>query len=127
MSQGTEFEKPRGVSHVEVRHGFAQVHVSRITGSLTAERLNVLRAMADAGISIDFLTLTHSGLSFRLPDTTCPEVHPALKPLELHYTATPGRSIVLVYAVNMRDEEGLIAQIIRDTTSTGARVNHVGD
>lgn len=127
MSQGTEFEKPRGVSHVEVRHGFAQVHVSSITGSLTAERLNVLKAVSDAGISIDFLKLTQSGLSFLVPEDCSSKVENALKPLELQFTVTPQRSIVLVHAVNMRDEEGLIAAIIRDTISSGARISHVGD
>jgi aspartokinase len=127
MNQGTEFEKPRGVSHVEVRHGFAQVHVSQITGALMAERLNVLRAVADAGVSIDFLKMTQSGLSFLVPEDRSGEVETALKPLELHFKVLPSRSIVLVYAVNMRDEEGLIAAIIRDTISSGARVNHVGD
>ena len=127
MTEGTSFEKPRGVSRVEVRHGFAQVHVSGITGDLTAERLNVLAAVAEAGISLDFLKLTQSGLSFLVPQERSAEVEKCMPRLELHYTVRGGRSIVLVHAVNMRDEEGLIASIVRDTIASGARVNHIGD
>ena len=127
MSQGTEFEKQRGVNRVEVRHGFAQVHVSRIVGDLMTERLGVLKAVSDAGVSIDFLKLTQSGMSFLIGDDKCDEVERALQISELHYTVAPQRSIVLLHAVNMRDEEGLIAGIIRDTIASGAQVNHIGD
>ena len=127
MTEGTSFEKPRGVSRVEVRHGFAQVHVSGIVGDLMTERLAVLAAVADAGISLDFLKLTQSGLSFLVPQDKSSVVETALQPLELHFTVRDARSIVLVHAVNMRDEEGLIASIVRDTIASGARVDHIGD
>ena len=127
MSEATSFEKPRGVSRVEVRHGFAQAHISRITGDLMAERLSVLQVVADAGISLDFLKLTQSGLQFLVPAETSSDVESALKPLELHFTVRSDRSIVLVHGVNLRDEEGLIASIVRDTIGSGARVDHIGD
>ena len=127
MEQETSFEKPRGVSRVEVRHGFAQVHVSGIAGDLTSERLSVLQAVADQNVSIDFLKMTQSGLSFLIAEDECDEIDAALKPLELHFSVRPGRSIVLVHAVNMRDEEGLIASIVRDTILSGVKVSHIGD
>ena len=34
IEQATEFEKKRGLSRVEVRDGFAQVHVSRLAGNV---------------------------------------------------------------------------------------------
>jgi aspartokinase len=127
MDQATSFEKPRGVSRVEARHGFAQVHVQRLPGMLEEARLRVLQTIADAGISIDFLKLTQRGLSFLVAEEKSAEVENALSALGWESTLTRDRSIVLVHAVNMRDEEGLIASILRDTISSGAHVHHVGD
>jgi hypothetical protein len=62
--QQLEFEKPRGINRVEVRAGYAQAHVSDLPRPLTESRLAVLKAIAQAQISLDFLKLTQSGLSF---------------------------------------------------------------
>jgi aspartokinase len=123
----TEFEKRRGVSHIEVRRGFAQVHVSKIPEPLMAGRLRALRAVADEQISIDFLKLTPTGLSFLVSHDRASAVQKALDSCGLHFTVRDGRSIVLVYAVNMRDEEGLISKIIQTVIGTGVTVDHVGD
>jgi len=123
----TEFEKRRGVSQVEVRHGFAQVHVSRIQGDVMAERLNILDRVSKAGISIDFLKLTPSGMSFLVPETQGEIMDKVLEPCGDHFTVRQERSIVLVYAVNIRDEEGLIAGIVHTAITNGIRVDHIGD
>ena len=123
----TEFEKKRGVSNVEVRNGFAQVHVSRIASEVMAERLRVLAAVAAVGVSIDFLKLTPSGLSFLVPEQNADLIDRALTPLGHHYTVRHDRSIVLVYAVSIRDEEGLIAGIVHTAITNGIRIDHVGD
>jgi len=123
----TIFEKRRGVSRIEVRHGYAQVHVSRIESKVMEERLRILTAVADAEVSIDFLKLTPTGLSFMVPEARAGAVEEALSQTGVHYTVRSGRSIVLVYAVNIRDEEGMIASILRRTIATCARVDHVGD
>ena len=126
-SAETEFEKRRGVSQVEVRHGFAQVHVSRIQGDVMAERLRILDRVAKAGISIDFLKLTPSGMSFLVPETQGELMDKVLEPCGDHFTVRQERSIVLVYAVNIRDEEGLIAGIVHTAITNGIRVDHIGD
>lgn len=126
-SAETEFEKRRGVSRVEVRHGFAQVHVSRIAGNVMAERLKVLSAVASVGISIDFLKLTPSGMSFLVPEGDAEVIDQALEPLGIHFTVRHDRSIVLVHAVSIRDEEGMIAGIVHTAIANGIRIDHVGD
>lgn len=123
----TEFEKKRGVSNVEVRHGFAQVHVSRFTCDVMRERLKVLDAVASVGISIDFLKLTPSGMSFVVPEQNGNVVDKALQPLGIHFTVRHDRSIVLVHAVSIRDEEGMIAGIVQTAIKNGIRIDHVGD
>jgi aspartokinase len=127
VSTETEFEKRRGVSRVEVRHGFAQVHVSRITSDVMGERLRVLGVVGEAGISIDFLKLTPSGMSFIVPESEGDVVEKALEPIGDHFTVRHDRSIVLVHAVSIRDEEGLIAGIVHTAISNGVRIDHVGD
>jgi len=123
----TEFEKPRGIHRVEVRKGLARFHVSRLPDDLAAQRLMVLRAVADAGVSIDFLKFTPTGLSFvvQVPDSVT--VEEALKSRQWHYTARCDRSVVLVHAVNMRDEVGLMAQIIAEALACDAELEHLGD
>jgi aspartokinase len=126
-AQETAFEKRRGVSKVEVRHGYARVHLSQIEQHLMQERLRALRYVSEREISIDFLKLTPTGLSFIVPDAHAQAVHEALQETGLHFSVKQGRSIVLVHAVNIRDEEGLIANILKTTISTCTQVDHVGD
>jgi aspartokinase len=123
----TAFEKRRGISSVEVRAGFAQVHVSRLAGPVMENRLLVLGAVAEAGVSIDFLKLTQSGLSFVVPGEYAESVSTALVQLGFHFSIRENRHILLVHAVNMRDEEGLIATILLESISSGIQVDHVSD
>ncbi len=123
----TEFEKRRGVNRLEVRHGFAQVHVSALTGDVMRGRLLVLQAVADSGISLDFLKLSPSGMSFLVPEERADDVGATLRECKVEHTIRSPRSILLVHAVNIRDEEGMIANIIQILIGTGAPVDHLGD
>ncbi|MCW5941119.1 MAG: hypothetical protein KIS66_02745 [Fimbriimonadaceae bacterium] len=127
MASETLFERRRGISRVEVRSGLAQVHVGPLGEPLMARRLDVLRVIAAAGISIDFLKLTQSGLSFIIPAERSEATEATLAATDLRYTVRAGRSIVLAHAVNMRDEEGLIARIVRSAIEEGVEVDHIGD
>lgn len=123
----TEFEKRRGVSRLEVRHGFAQVHVSQMVGDVMQGRIFVLQAVADAQISLDFLKLSPSGMSFLIPETSAEAVRQAIEPCNIHFSIRMPRSILLVHAVNIRDEEGMIANMVQTLIATGASVDHLGD
>lgn len=127
MNSQTEFEKPRGVSHVEIRPGFAQVHVSDLPTPLEDARLRVLELLAASRISIDFLKLTQSGLSFVVDAREATAVETALKAQNLSFTIGLDRSVMLVHCVNMRDEEGLIARVVAMALESGARVEHLSD
>jgi aspartokinase len=123
----TVFEKERGVSRIEVRHGYAQVHVSELPAPVPASRLEVLRAIAEAQVSMDFLKLTPSGMSFLVPEDRAEAAERALQSIEGECAIRRGRSIVLVHAVNIRDEEGLIARTIQRAIGSGAQIDHIGD
>ena len=124
---GTDFEKPRGISRVEVRQGYAQVQVRGLSGALAAERLRVLAAIAEAGVGIDFVKLTTSGIACVVSEEDAPRVEAALKPLAVQFAIARNRCILLVYAVNVRDEEGLIAGIVRRVIASGVAIDHLGD
>jgi aspartokinase len=123
----TEFEKRRGINNVEVRQGYAQVHVSDLSEPLITSRLAVLEAAAKAGISLDFLKLTPDGMSFLVKEDEAEHVEEALRAPDTKVTVQKGRDVVMVYAVNMRDEEGLIAGIVLQAIKSGAAISHVSD
>lgn len=127
MNQETEFEKRRGVSDVEVRGGYAQVHVSQLGSPLMATRLTVLESVGAATISIDFLKLTPSGLSFLALVDRSADIERVLHDLGVRFSVRKDRSIVLVHGVNIRDEEGLIARIVESAISSGVKVEHISD
>ncbi len=123
----TAFEKQRGISQVEVRTGFAQVHVSQIRQNIHEQRLAVLKAVREAAVSVDFLKFTPSGLSFVIGENHSGDIEKALEPLNLRCTIRRDRCVVLVHAVNMRDEEGLTAQVVQKAIASGAIVDHISD
>jgi len=123
----TDFEKPRGVNRVEVRDGFAQAIVEDLEGNVPERRIAVLKAIADAGVSLDFLKLAPRGLSFLIPVGQASDVAAALEKLGVSCAIHSPRSIVMVHAVNMRDEEGLIARIVSTAIGTGMTLEHLGD
>lgn len=123
----TEFEKRRGISSVEVRPGYAQVHVTDLEEPLITSRLSVLEAAAKASISLDFLKLTPDGMSFLVKEDHALAVEQALKKPGVTVSVQEGRDVLMVYAVNMRDEEGLIAGIVLQAIKSGAAISHVSD
>lgn len=127
MAQETGFEKTRGVSRVEVKSGFAQVHVRELTEPIMDARLSVLKSIANAGISIDFLKLTPDGLSCIITEAQSEKAAEALKSANVEYAVATGRSVLLVFAVNMRDEEGLIAQVVQEAIRSGKAIEHISD
>lgn len=123
----TAFEKKRGISRVEIRTGFAQAHVSQLADPVVETRLGVLGAIAEAGVTLDFLKLTQSGLSFLVREDQANDVSKALEGLGVHFSCRPNRHVMMVHAVNMRDEEGLIAHIVHEAIASGAKVDHISD
>jgi len=128
----TEFEKRRGISRVEVRSGYAQVHISDLAEPLTQSRLVVLEDASAAGVSLDFLKFTPDGMSFLVREEDAASLVKALtegaaKLSASQVVAQKGRDVVMVHAVNMRDEEGLIASIVLQAIRSGAAIGHVSD
>ncbi|MEQ1823091.1 MAG: aspartate kinase [Fimbriimonadaceae bacterium] len=121
----TAFERPRGISGIEVRHGFAQVVLTGLANP-DADRLHALTQVASAGLSIDFVKLTPDGMAFVIDETQSSLVETALES-SVNWTIQGKRSIVMVSAVNIRDEEGLISKVVAAAISCGVALDHIGD
>lgn len=123
----TDFEKRRGINKVEPRSGFCQVHVSELKEPLVESRLRLLDSVSKAGVSIDFLKLTPTGLSFLAPQDRSSELKKVLSASKVDFDVSLERSIVMVHAVNVRDEEGMIADLVRLAIASGAPIDHIAD
>ncbi|MCB0824898.1 MAG: hypothetical protein KDC26_01800 [Armatimonadetes bacterium] len=122
-----EFEKARGINHIEIRSGFSGVHVLNLSEPLMASRLGVLDAIKNAKISIDFVKITRDGLSFIIPGAEHDNAKFTLDKLNINAEVRPNEAVLTVHAVNMRDEEGLVARIVSEVIASGAKIDHLGD
>lgn len=123
----TGFEKKRGISRLEIREGYSQVHVRDLPEPVMDSRLGVLEVVKREGVSLDFLKLTTDGLSFLIPREATDRIDSCLRDAGYAFDLGRDRSIVLVHAVNIRDEEGLIARIVAISIGSGAKLDHLGD
>lgn len=123
----TEFEKARGINRIEIREGYVGVLVVNLVEPLMAKRLEVLGSVKDSGISMDFLKFTGDGLSFLIKEGDFGLVKKAFESVGVDSVLRPDESLLVVHAVNMRDEEGLVARVVSEVIATGGRIDHLGD
>ncbi len=122
-----EFEKRRGINNVEIREGLIRCHVSGLAEPVMDSRLRVLRALADAKISIDFLKFTASGMAFVANEGLHDALKNCLATLDVKFSLYSDRCILLIHAANMRDEEGLVARLVSEVIASGSAVDQLGD
>ena len=123
----TEFEKPRGVSSVEIRPGLTRAFIHGLAEPVLESRLSILAAVRNAGVSIDFLKFGHDALSFVASGADHGKLEAALKGCKGTVEVEGGCCVVIVHAVNMQDEEGLVARIVSEVIGSGEDVDHIGD
>jgi len=121
------FERRRGISDIVLIDGYAQAHVSNFVLPIHPSRLLVLEQVKDAQIQIQLLKLTPSGLRFLVREEAAETLKEILEKTGHDYSIRVGRSIVEIHAVNMRDEEGLIARVVASAIASGATMEHIGD
>lgn len=123
----TDFEKRRGISHLDLRTGLAQVHIGGLGDDPMRGRIRLLKEVAGAEVSIDFLKLTPTGFSFVVDGEHVPALKTALERSGALHSIDEDRAILLVHAVNMRDEEGMIAAILAKAIGSGLTLDHASD
>lgn len=122
----TEFEKHRGLHGVEIRERFANVFVP-LDMQTPASKLEALRAIKKAHISIDFLKLAGRGISFVCALDDAHSIEECLKSAGFKPKITRDRCVLIAYGVNMRDQEGLIAKIVSILAAGTDEIDHLGD
>ncbi len=122
-----EFEKRRGVNRVEVQPGYAQVHISGLGDGAPEGRLLALQLVKDSEVGIFFLKFSIGGLSFLVREEAVSKLKTAFGTAFKEFDIRLGCSIVFVHAINMRDEEGLLAEILSQAIASGANIEHIGD
>lgn len=123
----TDFEKARGVNKIEIRTGFASARITGLGDDVTKQRLAILNKVYDQEISLDFLKFSADGMSFVVPDYRREELIQVLENCCTSFEVKPNRAVLIVYAVNMRDEEGLVASIVSQVIEFGANIEHLGE
>jgi aspartokinase len=123
----TEFEKKRGISGVDIRPGLTRAMLTDLPEPLLESRLRVLAAIRQAGVSIDFLKFAQGAISFVANDSDYAALKKALEGVDGKAELEQDCCIVIVNAVNMQDEEGLVARIVSEVIASGEAVDHIGD
>ncbi|MBS1720305.1 MAG: hypothetical protein JST35_07660 [Armatimonadetes bacterium] len=125
--QPSLLEVQRGIQSAEIRRGLSRAHVYNLEGDLVAARLAVFHTIALAGISIRFAKLSPTAISFLGESGAFASLRSALAPLNVEVTVQDDCAMVEVAAVNIRDEEGLLAQVLARAFASGIQILHIGD
>ena len=123
----TAFEKARGVNRVETRTEFASARIAGLQGEVHQARMAILKAVYDAEISFDFLKFAADGMSFVVPADIRENLEEVLKGSGAQFEVKGDRAVLIVHAVNMRDEAGLVAKIVSQVIESGATIEHLGE
>lgn len=127
QARETEFERPRGALDVSVEDGYSQIHAGGLPEPIHENRLLLLQTVRASATNLKMLKMTPSGLSFLVRESDTAHLRDAISVLPFTISVRPGRSLVYVHCVNMRDEEGLIAKVLAVAIGSGAKMEHVGD
>ncbi len=127
LATETAFEKARGVNRVEFRTHFASARIGGLLSDVTQERLGILNSVFEADISFDFLKFTADGMSFVVPEALCERLEEVLRGSGAEFEVKRDRAVLIIHAVNMRDEAGLVAKIVSQVIDSGANIEHLGE
>lgn len=101
------------------------MHIDGLKEPIHQARLAALEALRQAGVRTYLLKLVGDGLSFLIWEEEQTQGLAALKGYQT--VATENCAVIDVFAVNMRDEAGLMARAIGAALASGAPLEHVGD
>lgn len=128
MHSQTAIDTPRGVLGVEVEEGYALVEVRGLQPwEISTKRREALKAIEEAGISIDLFKITVNGFSFVIADAVAGKTYEALNKAGFHPNVLRDQAILVVATPNVRDADGLLARICFEVVNAGAEIQHLGD
>lgn len=122
------FERERGVSAIVVSPEVAYLIV-RVpeAAEVPSQRLAVLHALQEAGISIFLIKLQRQGISFGVRATDQERACAVLTRKGFDVRVKPHRVMVSVFAQNMRELHGVLARIAEVLYESGVAIEQIGD
>jgi len=124
------FEKERGVSSVACQGDLAHVMVEFPPSDHPAghrHQLGIFRALAQAGISISLFKLHRQVLSFIIHRQDMEQARKVLSEEGYPFRINEPMSLVMVYAPNMRELSGVMANIVEALLNAGVSIVQTGD
>jgi len=122
------FERERGVSAIVISPEVAYLFV-RVPDptDVPTQRLAILHALRDAGISIFLIKLQRQGISFGVQASEMERTCAVLEGEGFQITVKPHRVMVSVFAQNMRELHGVLARIAEIMYESGAAIEQISD
>ncbi len=122
------FERERGVSAIVVSPEVAYLFV-RVSNpaEVPQQRLVILNALQEAGISIFLIKLQRQGISFGVQASEMELARTTLERAGFQVTVKPHRVMVSVFAQNMRELHGVLARIAEIMYESGAAIEQISD
>ncbi len=112
-----------GIAHITE---LAQVKVS--TGDVTAgKRLEVLKALAEAGISLDLINVSPQEMCFTIKEAKTESAKKLLKSFDLDVRIEKGFAKVSAVGAGMRGVPGVMASIVESLTASGIEIHQSAD
>jgi len=117
------FERERGVTHIALRHGLAHYSVE----CTAAQRLDTIRALADAEVPIFLVKIDPDGFSFLTRENHAAEADVILGQANGRWHRTNDLALVSTVAGSMRDLSGVISRIHDALIEAKVAVRRTGD
>ena len=122
------FERERGVTEVRIQRGLAHVEVRLPGADRETERLDLLQAVAVAGLPVLLIKLHPDAVSFALPNSIiAANAETLLKERGYTYAMERDLALLSIYAGAMRDLPGVMATLYDTMDVLNIRVAQTGD
>jgi aspartate kinase len=125
--QGVEIRGDRVVTGIAHIAHLGQVRVGNLNGGLGHRHLDVFRAMADAGISVDLINVSPELISFAVGEEHLERARQTVESLGLAVEATGGFAKVSAVGAGMRGVPGVMARVIAALSGRDVSIHQTTD
>ncbi|GAB4072607.1 aspartate kinase [Barrientosiimonas marina] len=112
-----------GIAHMS---SITQISVQTKKDS-NAMQSDIFKAMAEAGISVDFINISPTGVVYTVPDTHTEKAVSILKTLGFYPEITEDCAKVSAVGAGMTGEPGVAAKIVQSLTDAGVQILQSAD
>ncbi|MBM7540625.1 aspartate kinase [Amphibacillus cookii] len=112
-----------GIAHMS---GITQVKIEA-DQQVELMHAHIFKAMADAGISVDFINIFPNGIVYTIPEVLSEKAHHLLKDLGYHPIFTHHCAKVSLVGAGMTGVPGVTATIVQSLTNVGVKILQSAD